>query len=440
MKAPSIVRELGWIVGLGALLMAGVVALAAVLAVDEEVDELLDDALRASAEGLASLVTVAAEAASAPEPTPRDDNRRPAAAARAETRTGGGTRFAWALLDARGQPLRHGGAVQFQQQLPTAPAAGFSDLAQWRVYGQAVGDSGHLLLVAQSREERHEAQQEMAMAAVLAALGVTCLCLPLLLARTRRGLLPLERLSQRLAQSDLSEAPNTLALTLGPAERQELQPIHTALHALGGRLAQRLQFERAFAAQAAHLLRTPLAGIDAQLAIALKEQPGQPRLVQVRAATTRLQRLVLALLRLFRSTPELNCQHLDARALLAELPIDTLVILPGPPLMVLADAELLAAALLNLLDNALRHGGHQIWLTAAGTNGLLISDDGPGVSEPERLAILATLSGHSDNSREQDHRLGLRLADLVARAHGGRLSMPALGPGFHVQLDFGVRS
>ncbi len=228
--------------------------------------------------------------------------------------------------------------------------------------------------------------------------------------------------------------PLNLGQELGPPERRELAPVHAALAALGQRLGQRLQFERAFAAQAAHLLRTPLAGIDAQLAVAVREYPELQRLAQVRAATTRLQRLVLALLRLFRSAPELQRQALDARALLAELLLQGLQLSDGPPLPVHADAELLAAALLNLLDNAQRHGARTVHLRAHGANGLCLQDDGPGVSDDERQAILAALDSNTDH----DHRLGLRLADLVARAHGGRLSLPPTpeGQGFTVQLDF----
>jgi signal transduction histidine kinase len=106
----------------------------------------------------------------------------------------------------------------------------------------------------------------------------------------------------------------------------------------------------------------------------------------------------------------------------------------GPPVPLKADAELLAAALLNLLDNAQRHGARCVRLSAHGANGLCLQDDGPGVTEAERLAILAALDSNTDH----DHRLGLRLADLVARAHGGRLNLPATpeGAGFTVHLDF----
>jgi signal transduction histidine kinase len=408
------VAELGWIVGLGALLGAIAVATAAMLAVFEEVDELMDDTLQASAEGLAPLIS--ALPAPAPESAPTIHQAG---------------HVAWVLLDAQGKVRQQSSGMDASPLLAQAPRVGFSDLPEWRVYGQAVGPDGHMLLVAQTREERREASGEVALYAGLAGLGVALVLMPVLLARARRALLPLDTLSQRLASSDGN--PLTLGQALGPPERRELAPIHEALDGLGQRLAQRLQFERAFAAQAAHLLRTPLAGMDAQLAVAVREHPELPRLAQVRAATTRLQRLVLALLRLFRSAPELQRKPLDARQLLGELMLQGLVLDEGPSVPLNADAELLAAALLNLLDNAQRHGARHVRLQAFGANGFCVQDDGPGVTDVERRAILAALDSNTDH----DHRLGLRLADLVARAHGGRLNLPPTpdGEGFTVQLD-----
>jgi signal transduction histidine kinase len=413
-RLPSIVGELAWIVGAGALLGALALAVAALSAVHDEVDELLDDALRASAEGLAPVI------AALPPPEPH---------APATLHQAG--HFAWVLLDAQGAVRQRSDGVDLNPLLAAAPRAGFSDLPHWRVFGQAVGADGDLLLVAQAREERHEARTEVFVHVGMTCLAVALVVLPLLVLRTRRALAPLEALSERLARVE----PDRLqqGLQLGPPVRRELRPVHEALEGLGQRLAQRLQFERAFAAQAAHLLRTPLAGIDAQLAVAIKEHPELQRLAQVRAATKRLQRLVLALLRLFRTTPEVQAVPLDARALLLDLLPPGLSLADGPAVPVHADAELLAAALLNLVDNAQRHGGQVLQLQPSGQDGLRLSDDGPGVSDAERRAILAALDSNTDH----DHRLGLRLADLVARAHGGRLLLPptAPGQGFTVQLE-----
>jgi K+-sensing histidine kinase KdpD len=98
------------------------------------------------------------------------------------------------------------------------------------------------------------------------------------------------------------------------------------------------------------------------------------------------------------------------------------------------DPDLLAAALLNLLDNALRHGASRVEIQAEqrGTEAVLrIRDDGPGVT-PERLAELQ--AALATQRYEQAMGLGLMLTDLVVRAHRGRLSLPAQERGFALDI------
>jgi len=405
---PSIARRLFWVTGLGSLLVALSVTAAAVLAVDAEVDELLDDGLVASAAQLAPLLTTAAAPAA------------PAAH--------GEQRFAWAWFEGGGGLLRASPGAPAADWHPVA--AGFADRAQWRLYGLALPGGRGLLVVAQARAERREVRVEVASYALLAALALALLGLPLLAWRAQRELRPLQRLAERLAGFDADTAdPRALAQQLGAPARAELRPIHQALRKIGERLGARLALEREFTAQAAHLLRTPLAGMDAQLAVALKEQPGQPRLRRVREASRRLQHLLLALLRLFRATPELQRSALDGRALLAGLPLNGLRLEDGPPCPLDADAELLAAALLNLVDNALRHGATRLWLGQPAPGCLLLRDDGSGLDAAARQALRERLAIDGG-----EPGLGLRLAQRVAQAHGGALELPEAEAGFEVLL------
>ncbi|MDR7270622.1 signal transduction histidine kinase [Pelomonas saccharophila] len=410
---PTIARRLLWVTGLGSLLVALTVTAAAVLTVDAEVDELLDDGLKASAAQLAPLLL---QSGAAPQPSAHDADDE--------------LRFAWAWFDAGGRLVRAspGATVSWQ---PVAP--GFAHRDHWRLYGLSLRGGQGLLVVAQTRAERKEVRVEVASYALLAALALAALGLPLLAWRSQRELRPLQRLAEGLARFDATrDEPGALAAQLGPPARAELQPIHDALRQIGERLGERLALEREFTAQSAHLLRTPLAGMDAQLAVALKEQPDQPRLQRVREASRRLQHLLLALLRLFRSTPELRRVALDARTLLAGLPLGSLQLQDGPPCPLDADAELLAAALLNLVDNAQRHGATRLWLSQPLPGGLLLVDDGTGLGEAEKANLRSRLAS---GSTEQG--LGLRLAQLVARAHGGELSLPDCAQGFAVQLLLG---
>jgi signal transduction histidine kinase len=315
--------------------------------------------------------------------------------------------------------------------LAATATAGFFDALGWRVYGTTLGSDGRTLYVAQTRAERAEAQFEVAMNSVLAALAVSLLVYFWLRARLRHELVPLQHLSQRL----LEHEPLASGATLGPAERSELQPVHSAIDQLGQRLSKRLAQERAFTAHAAHALRTPLAGIDAQLAVSLRECPEalRPRLQRAREAAGRLQRVVAALLTLFRSDGDIERQAVDLERLLRQFPLERVQVEVDAAQPLQADVDLLAAALANLLDNAQRHGASHIQVSTPAPQTLRLDDNGPGVSAERRQALTSALDAQA---YDVVPGLGLTLADLVARAHGGRLRLvePARGRGFAVEL------
>jgi signal transduction histidine kinase len=328
----------------------------------------------------------------------------------------------------------NGEVVQRSANAPAAAlravaTAGFSDSAEWRVFGAAMGRDGRMLYVAHTVRERVEARAEVALNAVLAALSIGLLGHWWLRARVRDELRPLERLSDKLEHHD----PLDKKQALGAAERAELAPVHAAIDQLGQRLASRVAHERAFASHAAHALRTPLAGMEAQLAVALRESSPavQQRLQRVRDASSRLQRVVQSLLDLFRVGGEVQRVDVDLKALLAHLPIEGLEVSVQSEGPLRADPDLLAAALANLLDNAKRHGAQRVSVSQPAPDCVRVHDDGPGAT-PERLRSLR------EALREQDYDgrmgLGLMLADLVARAHGGVLSLPESVQGFTVEL------
>jgi signal transduction histidine kinase len=410
---PSIRRRLSRAVWVGSLACATAVSVGVWLATQEEVDELLDDTLQASAEVLSGLL--------------REQRTEPAGEA-GPVRVS--SRFAWQVVDASQR------VVARSSRAPSAPlaataTAGFFEAPGWRVFGSALADDGRTLYVAQTRAERAEAQFEVAMNSVLAALAVSLLGYFWLRARLRHELAPLQHLSQRL----LEHEPLAPDATLGPAERAELQPVHSAIDQLGQRLARRLAQERAFTAHAAHALRTPLAGIDAQLAVSLRECPDalRPRLQRAREAAGRLQRVVAALLTLFRSDGEIEREAVDLDRLLRQFPLERVKVAVSAAQPLQADADLLAAALANLLDNAQRHGASRIDVSTPLPQTVRLDDDGPGISAERRLALTSALDAQA---YDVVPGLGLTLADLVARAHGGRLRLvePAGGRGFAVEL------
>jgi signal transduction histidine kinase len=414
-KVPSISGRLSTALLWWALVWGVVVSLAVGYAAQHEVDELLDESLQATAMVLARALELSANgtADSAPLPSSAEGE------------------FAWQLVNGGDKVLRRSANAPVQP-LQRVHTAGLADVPGWRVFGVATGAEGRMLYVAHTHAERFEAQAEVVQSAVLAALSIGLLGHAWLRLRVRRELEPLEGLSERLARHD----PLASRGGLGPAERAELAPVHRAIDDLGQRLARRVAHERAFASHAAHALRTPLAGMEAQLAVAQREVPAElrPRLQRVRDASGRLQRVVRSLLDLFRVGAEVRRSDVDLKALLAHLPVEGIEV-HAPAATLNADPDLLAAALANLLDNAQRYGARRVDVSLPAPGTLRLHDDGRGAT-PERLAELrAALAAQA---YEEHTGLGLMLADLVARAHGGALALPEVPQGFAVELTLGA--
>lgn len=424
-QVPSIRRRLSNALAAWAVVWSLAVGAAVWLAATHEVDELLDDGLQSSAELLAAIASNADATANA---VPSNAPPRSAGAAM--------ERFAWQVVARDGTVALRSSRAPATPWLKT-PSAGFSETAGWRLFGLALDADGRMLYAAATREERQEARAEAALSAVGAALAVGLLGHVWLRMQVRRELEPLQTLSDRLRRLDVDAAVESGDRSLGPAERRELQSVHQALEELMQRLAARVATERAFSAHAAHALRTPLAGIDAQLAVALRESPPPlaARLQRVRDAATRLQGVVAALLGLFRTGSPPATAPVDVARLLARLPVAGLRVQVDGQATVTADADLLAAALVNLLDNALRHGAHQVTVRVTAPGRLRLDDDGPGVPPQRRQALQAALTAQA---YEGVTGLGLMLADRVARAHGGRLALPASERGFAVEIDLGA--
>lgn len=426
---PSIRARLAWALVAWALAWGLSVGAAVWLVAENEVAELLDDRLKASGELVATIV------AAAPEPS------LAAAAGNAQAtvaapNAGSDERFAWQVVGTDGALLMRSAAAPAEAWHRTA-TSGFTMDRDWRVYGMALAADGRMLYAGQTLDERHEATVEVALSAALAALAVGLLGHVWLRSRVRSELRPLITLSDRLERLGVDDPHSSAAArSLGAAERAELRPIHKAIEALTARLSARIANERAFSEHAAHALRTPLAGIDAQLAVALRECPATmvDRLQRVRDASRRLQGVVAALLGIFRSGLELERRPIDLQQLAAHLPVAGIEVHVSAGACLDGDADLLAAALVNLLDNAERHGASAIWLEAPGPRLLRVHDDGPGAPPGRRADLQQALD---DQSYAGATGLGLMLSDRVARAHGGRLRLLDDAPGFALEIDLG---
>ena len=417
---PSIRQRLSTALLVASLAWAVAVTAAVWLVVRHELDELMDATLNESAQILHGLLSY-----NAMQLPLQVGQVMPAPPHKEE--------LVWQLVDAQGSVLLR------SHEAPALPMVapgvrGFADAgARWRVHTAEIGQQGLVLQVGQPSQERQGAQLEVAQYTAGAALLVGLLCAWWLHWGLRKELRPISDLSAAVSRYD----PMLMATPLPEAQRQELQPMRQAISDLGARLARRVANERAFTAHAAHALRTPLAGMVAQLAAAQRvcnEPAVQPMLTLARQAADRLRRVVSALLTLFRSGSEVHWRPINLPDLVPQLQVAGLAVTIEDTPDLRADADLLAAALSNLLDNAVRHGATALAISLRQDGHracIVLRDNGPGIPAAERQRLQALLD-------TQDYAgspgLGLMLADLVARAHGGALRLPEAQAGCTVEL------
>jgi signal transduction histidine kinase len=202
---------------------------------------------------------------------------------------------------------------------------------------------------------------------------------------------------------------------------------------------------RRFVADAAHELRTPIAGVRAAAEAVVAESDPERRerlAVLLVRESERASHLVDDLLDLARIDAglTLRSEPVDLYALASAqlervrlVAPDVAVELRGERVWVSGDANRLTQILANLTDNARRAmhsaGTLTITVTRAGPARVLVADTGPGVPEAERERIfdrLVRLDGArtADSSGDTSRGgagLGLAIARGIARAHGGDL-------------------
>jgi len=115
--------------------------------------------------------------------------------------------------------------------------------------------------------------------------------------------------------------------------------------------------------------------------------------------------------------------------------------LKAPPATAEGDADLIAQALANLVENALRHTppGTHIELaveTVDGRPSLRVSDDGPGIPEEKRQDALRHFYRLEASRTTPGSGLGLAIVAAVASRHRAELKLDDAGPGLTVRLTF----
>jgi len=312
----------------------------------------------------------------------------------------------------------------------------------WRVLVEPVS-SGAVVLARSldSRDEsldhlRHELLIFLPLALLAASLGGYAL--------TARALGPVELLRKR-AEAVHPGEPSRLPV---PPAGDELSRLAQTLNEMLARLQAAVEHERRFVADASHELRTPLALLRTELDLALRRPRSREELESaLRSAaveTQRLSRLADDLLLIARADQGLlpmRREVVSAGDLLADAAtrfanrassLGRELRVEETDFYVEADPLRAGQALVNLVDNALTHGGGTIELSAEERGSFVelhVRDAGLGFPPEFRDRAFDRFSRADEARSGGGSGLGLSIAELVAVAHGGAagLSVPSAG-------------
>ncbi|MDH4449959.1 MAG: sensor histidine kinase N-terminal domain-containing protein [Rhodoferax sp.] len=320
-------------------------------------------------------------------------------------------------------------------------------------FGDGLPDNRMRVQVAKSLVAQQRIARELVRDVLFPLLIMGAVLSALVYGGIRRGLAPLERLEAQLANRNMASL-SPIEMTQAP---QEVHSLANTLNQLLTTLRRSLTQEKRFLNDAAHQLRTPLAGLISQTELAMHEKDPealQQRLAKVHTGAQRSAHLVHQLLSLARTEAEVSLVPVDAASLAREVAREwtrramaagiDLGFEGEDSVMVPADKLLLREVLSNLIDNALRYAGKGAVVTLrttvhGGFCWLDVEDTGPGLSAEhlervfERFWRASELPGGCG--------LGLSIVAEIARRHNGTATAQTTLPhGLTIRLQLPLQA
>jgi two-component system sensor histidine kinase TctE len=374
-------------------------------------------------------------------------------------------RIYYRVVDAHGNTIAGDARVPLPETaLTEAQAVSFYDAQiageRIRASAYAVFRDGNVpigtVVFAETLVKRNRLSHELLLTLVVPVVVLTFFVGALVWYGVRSGVAPLDTLVDSISRRSWGDLrPMAAAGVPG-----EVRPLVASMNNLIERLDAAQSAQQRFISEAAHQLRTPLAGLTSQIERALlaRDMDGvNAALTQVQGSSRRVIRLVNQLLTLAKAEP-----GGDPRRELAPIDLSTIVqetcrewvpdalskgvdlgfIGTTDPVPILGHEHLIAEMLNNLIDNALRYGAAPgssvtVRLTAAPHVELAVEDEGPGIPAHERQRVF-----------ERFHRLpgaaaggcglGLAIVREIARFHGAEVSVDerATGSGAVFRIVF----
>ena len=315
--------------------------------------------------------------------------------------------------------------------------------ADWRVF--TMGNAGRTIQVAlpvSLRTDRAAAIALRILVPIVASIPVFALLIWLLVGR---GLAPLGGIARAISR----RVPASLEPLREAGLPSEVQPMVSQLNGLLERLAEAIETQTRFTADAAHELRTPLAALQLQIQVLERAQTPEDRreaLAQLKAGARRANRLVEQLLTLARLEPEaaqgeaapVRLDRLAASSvaeiepLAAARPVE-LRLGHIEPTTVAGREDALRTLLDNLVGNAIRYtpaGGRvtvDAWSDAEGPL-LAVTDNGPGIPTEERQRVFDRFY-RVPGLGASGSGLGLAIVKSIADAHRASVELADGGDG-----------
>jgi two-component system sensor histidine kinase TctE len=300
-----------------------------------------------------------------------------------------------------------------------------------------------LVQVAETLDKRAQLANEIIKGVILPQFIILPIVLALVWFALTRGLSPLAQLQERIR----ARRPDDLSPIDSRQVPEEISPLVGSLNDMLERLSQTIDMQKRFIADAAHQMKTPLAGMRMQSELALRQmEPDEIRrsLEQLAKSSESATRLVNQLLALARTENQPHTgatfSALDLNELARETVqdwvqasfahrIDLGFEPAGASVPVLGNPFMLREMLSNLVDNALRYtpaGGSvtvRVRDDSADTGAIVeVEDTGPGIAPAERAHVFERFYRILDNSAPGSG-LGLAIVREVAQQHGASIDL-----------------
>jgi two-component system sensor histidine kinase TctE len=300
-----------------------------------------------------------------------------------------------------------------------------------------------LVQVAETTEKRRLLANQIIKGVILPEFIILPIAIALLWFALSRGLSPLTTLQESIR----ARRPDDLSPIDSRGVPEEISPLVRSLNEMLARLAQSIQSQKRFIADAAHQMKTPLAGMRMQSELALRQdaraeiQRSLEQLAKSSASATRLVNQLLALARAENDSPQSTpLLPLELNGLARNTVQDWFMVAQTREidlgfeadetrLLVAGNATMLRELLNNLIDNALRYTQQQGSVTVRVRQDqeralaiIEVEDNGPGIAATERELVFDRFY-RILGSETEGSGLGLAIVNEIAQRHDAEVDI-----------------